>query len=199
MLVYLKICCKRTSLFKKKIRFTLYGFLSKKPKACPLVGVIDLGNPFFKTLGKNIDVRTDLPSYNIYKNSMLFDKVQEITQYWNKNLIAFAIGCSFTFEHSLIKHGFSFFHINNNKVMPIYKTNIKNISSGPFGNTIVVSMRIIKKNKIDDVINICKSFHWAHGSPIHYGNPKEIGNVNTNKPDWRDAPRNILNDEAHVL
>ncbi len=186
-------------ILEKKYALHFMVFCQRNPKACPLVGVTDLGNPFFKTLGKNIDVITDLPSYNIYKNGMLFDTVQEITQYWNKNLIAFAIGCSFTFEHLLIKHGFSIDHINNNKVVPMYKTNIKNISSGPFGNSMVVSMRIIKKNKIDDVINICKSFHWAHGSPIHYGDPKEIGIVNTNKPDWGDAPRDILNDEAHVF
>ena len=49
------------------------------------------------------------------------------------------------------------------------------------------------------MINICKSFNWAHGSPIHYGDPKEIGILDTNNPDWGDAPRDILNDEAHVF
>ena len=58
-------------------------------------------------------------------------------------LIAFAIGCSFTFEHLLIKHGFSIDHINNNKVVSMYKTNIKNISSGPFGNSMVVGSLLV--------------------------------------------------------
>ena len=68
--------------------------------------------------------------------------------------------------------------------MPIYKTNIKNVNSGPFENTIVVSMRIIKKDKINNVFDICKSFHWAHGSPIHFGSPKKIRISKIESPDW---------------
>ncbi len=43
----------------------------------------------------------------------------------------------------------------------MYKRDIKNIGSSPFGNTMVISMRILK-NHINNVINICTSFHWAH-------------------------------------
>ncbi len=134
-------------------------FCQRNPKACPLVRVADIGSPFFRTLGSRIDIRTDVPSYNIYKNGQLFDTVNQIENYWNENLIAFAIGCSFTFEHSLIRHGFSIDHIDNNKVVSMYKTNIQNLSSGPFANTVVVSMRIVKKDKINSFFDICKSFH----------------------------------------
>ena len=65
-----------------------------------------------------------------------------------ENLIAFAIGCSFTFEHSLLRHGFSIDHIDENKVVPMYSTNTKNIKLGPFENTMVVSMRIFKKDQV---------------------------------------------------
>ena len=95
-------------------------FCQRNPKACPLVGVSDVGAPFLKTLGKNIDVRTDVPSYNIYKAGKLHSKVHEISNLWNENLVAFAIGCSFTFEHSLIRNGFTIDHINENKVVPMY-------------------------------------------------------------------------------
>ena len=88
----------------------------RNPKACPLVGVSDVGVPFLKTLGDSIDVRTDVPSYNIYKNGKLDSTVHEIKNLWNETLIAFAIGCSFTFEHSLIRHGYTIEHINENKV-----------------------------------------------------------------------------------
>ena len=36
-------------------------------KACPLVAKTKINNPFFHNLGENIDVRTDIPLYNIYK------------------------------------------------------------------------------------------------------------------------------------
>ena len=186
-------------ILEKKYALDFMIFCQRNPKACPLVGVTDVGSPFFKTLGSNIDIRTDVPSYNIYKNGQLFDTVNQIVDCWNENLIAFAIGCSFTFEHSLIRHGFSIDHIDNNKVVPMYKTNIKNVSSGPFANTMVVSMRIFKKNKINNVFDICKAFHWAHGSPIHFGNPQEIGITKIENPDWGDAPRLLLNDEVYVF
>ena len=174
-------------------------FCQRNPKACPLVGVSDVGSPFLKTLGKNIDVRTDVPSYNIYKAGKLHSTVHEISNLWNENLVAFAIGCSFTFEHSLIRHGFTIDHINENKVVPMYKTNIKNLKSGPFGNTMVVSMRIFKKSHVDNIINICKPFHWAHGKPVHISNPNKIGILNIFEPDWGDAPRPLLEDEVNVF
>ena len=186
-------------ILEKKYALDFMIFCQRNPKACPLVGVSDVGVPFLKTLGNNIDVRTDVPSYNIYKNGKLDSMVHEIKNLWNETLIAFAIGCSFTFEHSLIRHGFTIEHINENKVVPMYKTNIKNIKCGPFGNSMVVSMRIFKKNQVNNVMNICKSFHWAHGKPIHYGSPDEIGILNISKPDWGDAPRSLSEDEVNIF
>ena len=118
---------------------------------------------------------------------------------WNRNLIAFDIGCSFTFEHSLLRHGFSIDHIDENKVVPMYLVNTKNIKLGPFANTMVVSMRIFKKDQINKVIDICKCFHWDHGSPIHVGNPNEIGIINIAEPAWGNSPRPLLEDELNVF
>ncbi len=186
-------------ILEQKYALDFMIFCQRNPKACPLVGVSDVGVPFLKTLGKNIDVRTDVPSYNIYRDGELHSVVHEINNLWNENLVAFAIGCSFTFEHSLIRNGFTIDHINENKVVPMYKTNIKNVKSGPFGNTMVVSMRIFKKIHVNNIINICKSFHWAHGRPVHFGSPDEIGILNVFEPDWGDVPRPLLEDEVNVF
>ena len=186
-------------ILEKKYALDFMIFCQRNPKACPLVGVTNVGDPFFKTLGKNIDVRTDIPSYNIYKNGKLFNITDKIDDLWNKNLIAFAIGCSFTFEHALIRHGFTIDHIKNNKVVPMYKTNMKNVISGPFGNTMVVSMRIFKKDQVDNVIKICETFHWAHGKPVHIGNPNEIGIDDIANPNWGDTPRKVLDNEVNVF
>ena len=55
-------------ILEKKYALDFMIFCQRNPKACPLVGVTNVGDPIFKTLGNNIDVRTDIPSYNIYKN-----------------------------------------------------------------------------------------------------------------------------------
>ena len=186
-------------ILEKKHALDFMIFCQRNPKSCPLVGVTNIGDPFFRTLGNDIDVRSDVPSYNVYRKGKLFELTNNISDLWNENLIAFAIGCSFTFEHSLIKHGFKIDHIENNKVVPMYKTNIKSKASGPFKNTMVVSMRIFKKNKVSRVIDICQSFNWAHGKPIHVGDPKKIGITNIFNPDWGDKPRTLLNDEVTVF
>ena len=186
-------------ILDKKYALDFMIFCQRNPKACPLVGVTDVGDPFFRTLGNDVDVRSDVPSYNIYKNGKLFKLVNNVIDLWNEDLVAFAIGCSFTFEHSLIKKGFQIHHIENNKVVPMYKTNIKNKVSGAFKDTMVVSMRIFKKNQVNEVIKICKSFHWAHGIPIHVGNPKEIGILDINNPEWGDKPKVLLEDEEYVF
>ena len=131
-----------------------YNFCKLNPKACPLVGQTKLNSPYFDTLGDNIDIRYDVPLYNIYKCGRLFSTVKNIKEYWQDNLIAFAIGCSFSFEDALIKAGFEIDHITNNKVVPMYRTNIKNIKSGPFESQMVVSMRIFNKKDVDKVNQI---------------------------------------------
>tara|TARA_B100000963_G_scaffold355906_1_gene375051 strand:- start:811 stop:1629 length:819 start_codon:yes stop_codon:yes gene_type:complete len=186
-------------ILDKKYALDFMIFCQRNPKSCPVVGVTNVGDPFFKTLGDDIDVRSDVPSYNIYRKGKLHKLTNNISDLWNENLIAFAIGCSFTFEHSLIDQGFRIDHVENNKVVPMYRTNIKNKVSGPFKNTMVVSMRIFKKDQINDVTNICKSFHWAHGKPIHVGDPKEIGILDVNNPDWGHKPRTLLSDELNVF
>ena len=138
-------------ILEKQYALDFMIFCQRNPKACPLVAVTNVGDPFFKTLGNNIDVRTDVPSYNIYENGNFNKTVNQISELWNKNLFAFAIGCSFTFEHSLLRHGFSIDHIRENKVVPMYSTNIKNQKSGPFENTMVVSM-----TGLNNVERVCK-------------------------------------------
>ena len=107
-----------------------FNFCKLNPKACPLVGQTKLNNPYFDSLGHDIDIRFDVPLYNVYKNGNLVSRVRNIKDYWNDNFIAFAIGCSFSFEDALLNAGLKIDHITNNRVVPMYRTNIKNKRSG---------------------------------------------------------------------
>ena len=89
-----------------------------------------LNNPYFETLGDDIDIRSDVPLYNLYKYGDLISTVRNIQDYWNDDFIAFAIGCSFSFEDALLNAGLEIDHITNNKVVPMYRTNIKNKKVG---------------------------------------------------------------------
>ena len=176
-----------------------FNFCKLNPKACPLVGQTKLNNPYFDNLGDNIDIRSDVPLYNIYKNGELITCVRNIKEYWNDDFIAFAIGCSFSFEDALLNAGLEIDHITSNKVVPMYRTNIKNKKSGPFNSKMVVSMRIFNQKDIDKVTQVSESFSFAHGNPIHIGNPIEIGINNILNPDWGDSPRKKNEDEEYIF
>ena len=116
-----------------------------------------------------------------------------------ENYIIQLIGCSFTFEQALIDAGLKIDHIEMNKIVPMYRTNLKNKKSGVFASNMVVSMRIFRKQDSFIVKNISDKFSFAHGSPIHVGDPKEIGIIYISKPDWGDAPRSKSADERYYF
>ena len=176
-----------------------YKFCNSNPKACPLVGQTKLNNPYFDTLGDDIDIRSDVPLYNVYKNGDLVTTVRNIKKYWNDSFIAFAIGCSFSFEDALLNAGLEIDHITNNKVVPMYRTNIKNKKSGPFNSKMVVSMRIFNQKDIDKIKQISGNFSFAHGEPVHIGDPNKIGIDNILNPDWGDTPRKKNDEEEYIF
>ena len=176
-----------------------FNFCKINSKACPLVGQTKLNNPYFNTLGDDIDIRLDVPLYNVYKHGKLITSVRNIKDYWNNNFIAFAIGCSFSFEDALLNAGLEIDHITSNKVVPMYRTNIKNKKSGPFNSKMVVSMRIFNRKDINKVRQVSGKFSFAHGDPIHIGDPIEIGIKNILSPDWGDGPRKKHDDEEYIF
>ena len=186
-------------ILPKEYTTDFYNFCKLNSKACPLVGQTKLNNPYFETLGDDIDIRFDVPLYNVYKNGALTCTVKNIENYWNNNFIAFAIGCSFSFEDALLNAGLEIDHITNNKVVPMYRTNIKNKKSGPFNSKMVVSMRIFNQKDINKVKQVSGNFSFAHGDPIHIGNPVEIGINNILSPDWGDSPRKKNDDEEYIF
>ena len=165
-------------------------FCQRNPKPCPLVGVSDTGDPLFRTLGDDVDVRTDLPRYRVFYNGVLSGEPTDITELWRSDLVAFAIGCSFTFEHALIAAGIPMRHIECDVTVPMFRSNLACRPAGPFSGNMVVSMRPIPADRIDEVTAICQRFPSAHGTPIHVGAPAQIGITDIAQPDYGE-PVNI--------
>lgn len=161
-------------------------YCQRNPKPCPLSGVSDTGNPMMFTLGGDIDIRTDVPAYNIYLDGVLTETTDDITAEWRPDFVAFALGCSFTFEHALIQSGIRLWHVDNNSTVPMFRSNIETLPAGPFHGAMVVSMRTIPAERVDAVTAISRRFPLAHGGPVHAGDPGEIGIVDTSLPDWGD-------------
>lgn len=164
-----------------------YQYCQQNSVFCPLLGKSEAGEFGIDTLGKGIDLRTDLPLYNLYKNGELVDSLSDVTALWRDDFVAFAVGCSFTFERALLSAGIAMRHIEQNVTVPMYKTDIPTNRVGAFGGSAVVSMRPIKTSDIEKTNSICEHYTHAHGVPIHVGDASTIGIKNIDKPDWGDA------------
>ncbi|MEO0730832.1 MAG: DUF1445 domain-containing protein, partial [Pseudomonadota bacterium] len=79
-------------------------------------------------------------------------------------------------------------HIDKNKTVAMYRTNIPLTRVGPFGGTMVVSMRPMPPAHADIASGVTAGYVHAHGTPVHIGSPADIGIADIMAPDWGDPP-----------
>ncbi len=186
------------AILRRDLALDFMRYCQRNPKPCPLVGVSETGNPYLPTLGHDLDIRTDIASYNVYKNGELTETVNDITHLWQDDFVAFVIGCSFSFEQALVSEGVALRHLNENLTVSMWRTNIETLPAGPFKGGMVVSMRPLRAVNAIRAIEITTRFPHTHGSPVHLGDPALIGIDNINSPDWGD-PQRIEPDEIPVF
>ena len=178
--------------------FDFLLFCQRNPKPCPLLDVTESGDPEPKTAAPGSDLRTDLPAYRVWKSGELIEEPTDITRHWRDDLVAFVIGCSFTFENALLDAGIPVRHIEQGVNVPMYRTNIACKPAGRFRGPMVVSMRPLTPAQAVKATQICSRFPRAHGAPIHFGDPAAIGIGDIAKPDFGDAAE-ILAGEVPVF
>ena len=145
------------------------------------------GDYHIAKLGKDLDIRSDIPSYRVFENGVLVDEVNDVSQLWRKDLVSFVLGCSFSFEEALIADGLEVRNVSEGVNVPMYRTNIDCTSAGRFSGKMVVSMRPMKPQDAIRAIQICTRFPAVHGAPIHFGDPQMIGINDIANPDFGDA------------
>jgi len=175
------------AILKKELAFDFLLFCQRNPKPCPVLDVTEPGSPIPQLIAPGADIRTDIPKYRIYRHGELVEEVTDILKYWEDDMVAFLIGCSFTFEHPLMNNGIPVRHIEENCNVAMYKTNIPCAKAGRFEGPVVVSMRPIPEKDVVRAVQVTSRFPSVHGAPIHIGNPAHIGVKNINKPDFGDA------------
>jgi uncharacterized protein YcsI (UPF0317 family) len=145
------------------------------------------GDYRLKSLGQDIDLRTDIPQYKLFNNGQPQAPVTDIMQYWRDDLVAFVLGCSFSFEEALLADGLEVRNLTQGVNVPMYRTNIACQTAGPFAGNTVVSMRPYKPADAIRAVQICSRFPSVHGAPLHFGDPGAIGIEDISKPNFGDA------------
>ena len=145
------------------------------------------GDPGLPELG-DIDVRTDVPAYRVFRDGELVDEPSDIMGHWSDDLVTFVLGCSFSFEQPLLDEGIALQHIERNTVVPMYRTSIPCAPAGRFAGNMVVSMRPLTPADAIRAVQITSRFPSLHGAPVHIGPPGLIGIDDLLATDFGDPP-----------
>lgn len=174
-------------ILPKDLAFDFLLFCNRNPKPCPVLEVGDAGSRVIREMADHADVATDFPKYRIWKNGLLAEEVTDISDIWQDDFVYFLIGCSFSFEAELLEAGIPVRHIEENRNVPMFNTNIPLKKAGIFGGNMVVSMRPIPYDLVVKAVNVTAAMPRVHGAPIHIGDPERIGINDISKPDYGEA------------
>lgn len=176
-------------ILPKALAHDFLRFSQANPKPCPVLAVSEPGNPHLPCLGADLDIRSDLPRYRVWRRGELVEEPFDLFHIWRDDLVSFALGCSFSFEEALVEEGIELRHITCGSNVPMYRTSIPCVPAGPFSGPLVVSMRPLKPRDAIRAIQITSRFPAVHGAPVHIGLPETIGIKDLAKPDYGDAVR----------
>jgi uncharacterized protein YcsI (UPF0317 family) len=173
-------------------------FCELNPKPCPVLGMAEPGDFAFPDLGEDIDIRSDLPMYRVWRNGVLSEEVADIRHLWQDDWVSFVIGCSFSFESALMDAGIPLRHVQQGKNVPMFKTHVPTQAVGVFHGPLVVSMRPMKPAAAIEAVQITARLPRVHGAPVHIGLPHDLGIADLMRPDYGDATE-VLPEELPVF
>jgi uncharacterized protein YcsI (UPF0317 family) len=156
------------------------------PKPCPVLGIATCGDPHLPQLGADIDIRTDVPRYRIWRHGRLIEELTDLKGHWRDDFATFVLGCSFSFEEALTEAGIRLRHVDEGRNVAMYRTNVATVAAGPFSGPMVVSMRPLPPQHAIRAIEITSRFPRVHGAPVHFGDPAAIGIRDLAQPDYGD-------------
>lgn len=163
------------------------AFAAANPRACPVVDRTDPGDPRPPRAAPSADLRTDVPRYRVFVDGEPEAEPTDVRDWWRDDLVAFLLGCSFTFEAALIRAGVPLRHVEQGRNVPMYVTDRPCEPAGRLAGPQVVSMRPIPAARVDVAVRVTAPYELAHGAPVHAGDPSGLGIASLAAPDFGDA------------
>jgi len=173
-------------------------FCQANPKPCPLLGVSEAGDPAIPALGADLDIRTDIPRYRVWRDGEPVDEPRDVKSVWRDDLVSFVLGCSFSFEEALMKAGLRLRYVEQGRNVPMYRTSVDTAPAGRFRGKLVVSMRPFKPADAIRAIEITSRYPRVHGAPVHAGFPEQIGISDLTRP-WVGDPTEVREGELPLF
>ncbi|MCY4423247.1 MAG: putative hydro-lyase [Acidimicrobiaceae bacterium] len=161
------------------------AFATRNPKPCPIVEVIEHGTEAV-TSAPGSDLRTDIPRYRLFADGAHADSATDATAWWRDDLVSVLLGCSFSFEAALMRAGLPVRHIEQGRNVPMYITDRACEPAWDFAGPLVVSMRPMPAELVEQARRITEAYPQAHDGPVHAGDPAGVGISDLGAPDFGD-------------
>jgi uncharacterized protein YcsI (UPF0317 family) len=172
-------------------------FGQRNPQPVPLLDVTDAGSAR-TALAADADLRTDLPRYRVWRDGELVDEPTDVIDLWTDDLVAFLIGCSFSFETALLEAGVPVRNIEQGRNVSMYRTNRQCRPAGRLSGPLVVSMRPVPAQLVATAVQVTARMPQVHGAPVHVGSPSSLGITDISRPDFGD-PVEFAEDDVPVF
>ena len=165
--------------------FNFLLFCVRNPKPCPILDVLEPGQ-VEPIIAPGADLRRDLPRYKIFEKGEFNSEVEDVSDYFNDNMVSFLLGCSFSFENAMLAAGLPIRNMEEGKNVSMYTTDQHCTPVGPFSAPLVVTMRPMTPKQAVRAVQVTTRFHLTHGAPVHLGDPEKIGIRDLTAPDFGD-------------
>ncbi|HAA75649.1 TPA: DUF1445 domain-containing protein [Candidatus Latescibacteria bacterium] len=155
------------------------AFCRANPKPCPLIARLDSGQADAPDYAQDLDIRTDLGSYDIVRHGEVTEQRRDIVDLFDDRTVSFLIGSSVSFDGLLRDKGYPAafgptIQLTEQPCEPV----------GPFKGNIAVTIRAFDPSMVDNVWEFTSHFPGCHGAPVGKNNADELGipelNVNMN-------------------
>ncbi len=172
-------------------------FAGRNPKPCPIVEVVEQGIEAMHS-APGSDLRTDVPRYRLFVDGVHTDSAADAIGWWRNDLVSVLLGCSFSFEAALMRARLPVRHIEQGCNVPMFVTDRQCVPAGEFAGPLVVSMRPMPAELVEQARQITEAYPAAHGGPVHVGNPSDLGIADLHAPDFGD-PVDIYQGEVPMF
>jgi len=158
------------AILPKAFAFEFMLYCQRNQRACPVLEVLDPGDPVPHRLAPNADIRTDCARYAIFRDGVRQEDATDIRDLWRDDLVAFLIGSGITFDGALQKAG-----VPTDQYRWVLRTTRPTQPAGPFRGDLIVTMRWLTPQQAIVATQVTARFPFNHGPPIHLGDPAAIG------------------------
>src|SRR5438045_8363810 len=74
------------AILPEKLAASFHRFCQLNPKPCPVIGMSDVGDPRIPSLGVDLDIRTDLASYRVWRDGEVVEEPTDIREHWRDEI-----------------------------------------------------------------------------------------------------------------